>query len=105
MNMIVTTGFNLANPIRRVARNYPAQKYLLVDVDGVNLPSVMRAVYAEHEGSYLVGAAVALKARADGIANPHFGFIWGGKWPNYDTMHFEYRPEIFILSGLEVERL
>ena len=34
-----------------------------------------------------------------------FGFIWGGKWPNYDTMHFEYRPEIFILSGLEVEKL
>ena len=34
-----------------------------------------------------------------------FGFIWGGKWPNYDTMHFEYRPELFILSGLELERL
>jgi hypothetical protein len=24
-----------------------------------------------------------------------FGFIWGGKWYNYDTMHFEYRPELF----------
>ena len=22
------------------------------------------------------------------------GFIWGGKWWHYDTMHFEYRPEI-----------
>ena len=22
------------------------------------------------------------------------GFIWGGKWYNYDTMHFEYRPEL-----------
>lgn len=22
------------------------------------------------------------------------GFIWGGKWYHYDTMHFEYRPEI-----------
>lgn len=21
------------------------------------------------------------------------GFIWGGKWNHYDTMHFEYRPE------------
>lgn len=21
------------------------------------------------------------------------GFIWGGKWSHYDTMHFEYRPE------------
>jgi hypothetical protein len=28
------------------------------------------------------------------------GFIWGGKWLFFDTMHFEYRPEIFLLSGL-----
>lgn len=26
------------------------------------------------------------------------GFIWGGKWHHYDTMHFEYRPEL-ILAG------
>ncbi len=23
------------------------------------------------------------------------GFIWGGKWYHYDTMHFEFRPEFF----------
>jgi basic membrane protein A and related proteins len=34
-------------------------------------------VYAEHEGSYLVGVATALKAKADGITNPRFGFIGG----------------------------
>jgi D-alanyl-D-alanine carboxypeptidase len=22
------------------------------------------------------------------------GFIWGGRWVHYDTMHFEYRPEL-----------
>ena len=22
-----------------------------------------------------------------------YGFIWGGRWYHYDTMHFEYRPE------------
>jgi len=22
------------------------------------------------------------------------GFIWGGKWKHFDTMHFEYRPEL-----------
>lgn len=26
------------------------------------------------------------------------GFIWGGKWYHYDTMHFEYRPEIIALA-------
>jgi hypothetical protein len=26
--------------------------------------------------------------------------VWGGKWMLFDTIHFEYRPEILILSGL-----
>ena len=28
------------------------------------------------------------------------GFIWGGRWAHYDTMHFEYRPE---LLGTQVD--
>jgi hypothetical protein len=28
------------------------------------------------------------------------GFIWGGKWLFFDTMHFEYRPEILLLNGM-----
>jgi hypothetical protein len=26
------------------------------------------------------------------------GFIWGGKWYHFDTMHFEYRPELLESS-------
>ncbi len=26
------------------------------------------------------------------------GFIWGGKWYHYDTMHFEYRPELLMVK-------
>lgn len=26
------------------------------------------------------------------------GFIWGGKWKEYDLMHFEYRPELICLA-------
>ena len=29
-----------------------------------------------------------------------YGFIWGGKWRNYDTIHFEYRPELLIYNRL-----
>ncbi len=32
-----------------------------------------------------------------------YGFVWGGKWMYYDNMHFEYRPELLILSGMKVE--
>jgi len=28
-----------------------------------------------------------------------YGFIWGGKWYHYDTMHFEYRPELLMESN------
>ncbi|MFP4377258.1 MAG: M15 family metallopeptidase [Spirochaetales bacterium] len=31
------------------------------------------------------------------------GFIWGGKWRFFDTIHFEYRPEILILNGYEID--
>ncbi len=26
------------------------------------------------------------------------GFVWGGRWYHFDTMHFEYRPEIVMTS-------
>jgi hypothetical protein len=26
------------------------------------------------------------------------GFIWGGRWSRFDTMHFEYHPELLILG-------
>lgn len=27
------------------------------------------------------------------------GFIWGGKWYHFDTLHFEYRPELLLDAG------
>lgn len=33
------------------------------------------------------------------------GFIWGGKWYHYDTMHFEYRPELLPLKGKNKTKL
>ena len=32
------------------------------------------------------------------------GFIWGGKWYHYDTMHFEYRPELIAIGRLAESR-
>lgn len=29
------------------------------------------------------------------------GFIWGGKWREYDLMHFEYRPELICKAGIK----
>jgi len=76
-DLIITTGFTWDEALDTVASDNPGQKYLIVDVDWVSAPNVMQAVYSEHEGSYLVGVAAALKAQEDGVANPRFGFIGG----------------------------
>ena len=76
-DLIVATGFTFADAISTVAAQNRNQKYMIVDVDWVGAPNIMQAMYAEHEGSFLVGVAAALKAKADNISNPRFGFIGG----------------------------
>ncbi|MDR2535938.1 MAG: BMP family protein [Treponema sp.] len=80
-DLIVTAGFTFADALTGAAKDYPNQHYLIVDVDYVKLPNVLNIVFAEHEGSYLVGVAAALKAVADNIDNPKFGFIGGVPGP------------------------
>jgi basic membrane protein A and related proteins len=74
--LVVTTGFTFAEALAEVAPQYPDQKYLIVD-EVVDKPNILSATFTENEGSYLVGVAAALKAKADGIKNPRFGFIGG----------------------------
>lgn len=75
--LIITTGFTWADALGQVAKLYPEQKYLIVDVDWVNNPNIMQVTFSEHQGSYLVGVAAALKAQADGVKEAKFGFIGG----------------------------
>ncbi len=76
-DLIIATGFTWDASLDTVAADNSSQNYMIVDVDWLQSPNVMQAVYAEHEGSYLVGVAAALKAIEDGIVNPRFGFIGG----------------------------
>lgn len=41
-----------------------------------------------------------LPQKVVGIFEEH-GFIWGGKWLLFDTIHFEYRPEILLMNGAQ----
>ncbi|MCB5231298.1 MAG: BMP family protein, partial [Candidatus Cloacimonetes bacterium] len=76
-DIIMVTGFTFADALGEVAPLYPDQNFVIVDVDWVGHPNVMEFIYSEEEGSYLVGVAAALQAKAEGIANPRFGFIGG----------------------------
>lgn len=65
-NLIVAAGFKFADAIAEMAKQYPDQKMLVIDVDWLNpeeTKNVQQAVFAEHEGSFLVGVVAALKAQ------------------------------------------
>jgi hypothetical protein len=47
-------------------------------------------------GRYTYNNAIPMEVVA--IFEKH-GFIWGGRWYHYDTMHFEYRPELIRTGG------
>ena len=78
LNLIVAPGFLFEKAMGDVADKYPTQNLLVIDTV-VQKPNVVSAVFAEHEGSFLVGVAAGLKAKADG--KKVLGFIGGMQFP------------------------
>ncbi len=70
--LIIAVGFAFAEGVTNVATDFPDTKFAIVDDASVDLPNVAGLVFAEHEGSALVGAAAALKSQTWTI-----GFIGG----------------------------
>jgi basic membrane protein A len=67
---IIAVGFTYATALQKVAAEFPQVKFAIVDDGTVTAPNVYDILFAEHEGSFLVGAAAGLKTRTD-----HVGFI------------------------------
>jgi basic membrane protein A len=70
-NVIVGVGFMFTDPMTEVAAANPDITFGIVD-SVVDAPNVKSLVFAEEQGSFLVGAAAALKCGCDKI-----GFIGG----------------------------
>jgi basic membrane protein A and related proteins len=68
---IVGVGFNQANPIERVAKEFPKVHFTLID-GVVKLPNVQSVLFKEHEGSFLVGLLAAMASKSGKI-----GFVGG----------------------------
>ena len=69
--LVLGIGFLWATPLEAAAKANPSVKYAIVD-SVVPQPNVTSLVFAEEQGSYLVGAAAALKTKSKKI-----GFIGG----------------------------
>ena len=68
---VVGIGFPQASSIEVVAREFPKQRFAIVDMV-VALPNVQSFVYREHEGSFLVGMLAALASKTGKV-----GFVGG----------------------------
>ena len=58
---IIAVGFTYAGPLQAVALEFPATKFAIVDDGTVDAPNVQDILFAEQEGSFLVGVAAGLK--------------------------------------------
>ena len=75
-NVVIGVGFAYSEATKAVAPEFPDVKFAVVDgfVEGV--PNVTPLLFAEHEGSFLVGVIAALKSKSCKI-----GFVGGVNIP------------------------
>lgn len=70
-HLILGIGYKLEDAILEVAEQYPDTDFAIVD-SVVDAPNVASITFADHEGSFLVGVAAAMKTKTDKV-----GFVGG----------------------------
>ncbi|MPZ94712.1 MAG: BMP family ABC transporter substrate-binding protein [Propionibacteriales bacterium] len=73
---IVAVGFAYSASVAKVAAEYPEVHFAIIDDEAAAADNIANLVFAEEQGSFLVGAAAALKTEAD-----HIGFVGGVETP------------------------
>ncbi len=98
-SLVVAAGYKFADAILKTAELYPDQKILIIDVDWLDpakTPNVRQAVFSEHEGSFLVGVAAALKTIAAG--KDTVGYITGGEGATMNKFEAGYQAGVWAVS-------
>ncbi len=70
--IVLGVGFAQADAIAKVAAEFPDTKFSIIDVTWLDAPNIRQYGFKEHEGSYLVGVAAALKSQTGKV-----GFVGG----------------------------
>ena len=114
VNLVIGVGFMFANPVKKVAQEFPDTRFAIIDgsIPDINPESNITCFqFREQEGSFLMGAAAALKSNSGkigfigGMLNPvierfEVGYIAGAKYINPQIVIFsDYigaTPEAFV---------
>jgi basic membrane protein A len=73
---IIAVGFAYAAAVDKVSDEYPDVHFAIIDDESIQKDNVADLVFSEEQGSFLVGAAAALKTKTD-----HIGYIGGVETP------------------------
>jgi basic membrane protein A len=71
-NPVIAVGFAYAEAVKAVAPQYPKVNFGLIDSTDATGDNIANLVFAEEQGSFLVGAAAALKSKSGTV-----GFVGG----------------------------
>ncbi|PZN11240.1 MAG: BMP family ABC transporter substrate-binding protein [Bacillota bacterium] len=99
-DLVIGVGFLFTDPLTKVAKEYPDVNFAIVDSCTTEpLDNAACLLFKEHEGSFLVGAAAALKTKTGKV-----GFVGGMKSPLIEKFEAGYRagakyvnPEVEVL--------
>lgn len=98
-DLILTAGYQMSEPIQRVAPDFPDVGFAIIDSE-VDLPNVASFIYNVNEGSFLVGAIAALKTETEKV-----GYIGGADVPLLHEFEAGYTAGVHAVNpGVEVFR-
>ena len=83
---LVAVGFAYAPAVAKIAKENPDVKFALIDSTDSKGDNIENVTFAENEGSFLVGAAAALKTKTNTI-----GFIGGVETPLIKKFEVGYK--------------
>jgi basic membrane protein A len=97
-NPVIAVGFAYSGAVKKVAGELPDTQFAIIDDAAATGDNIANLLFAEEQGSFLVGAAAALKSKTDNI-----GFVGGVDVPlihkfeaGYEAGAKEVNPDIKI---------
>lgn len=85
-NPVIAVGFAYSEAVGKVAAQYPDTRFAIIDDTANDAKNVTNLVFAEEQGSFLVGAAAALKSKSG-----HIGFVGGVNVPLINKFEAGYK--------------
>ena len=106
VDLIVASGWQFLDVFKKMAERYPRQQFFLNEVPVEGYPNIASTVFAQHEGSFLVGCLAGWMSKTNKIGFVgamdlpvihafRVGYIEGAKYANPD-IHVQYS---FVTTG------